>query len=282
VASPEATGTTGTARRRPGARAVDGVEALGRHTVRGIGEVGAAAWLLGEVVYWLGLGRRRGEPVRLAPVVAEMAEIGLRALPILTVLSATVGVTLAMQGIHTLRSFGAESQVTLGLALAVTREFAPLIAGILVAGRSGSALAARLATMTLHQEVDALRVMGVSPVRLLVVPSVVAAACMLPLLTLWAVVVAELAGGLFVAADLGMPLRVFAAETLRVLEPGDLAHGLGKSALFGLAIALIAAMNGAAAAGGAEGVGRCTTRTVVQCIAAILVTDALFVFVTAR
>ena len=170
-------------RANPTAAALDALEAAGRSAVGGVKEFGYAAALFFESIYWLVMGRRWRQPVRIPLVVSEMMQIGILALPIVTVLSMTIGIMLAIQGIHTLRLFGAESRVTLGIALSVTREFAPLITGILVAGRSGSALAARLGTMNINQEIDALRVMGINPVRFLVAPSLVAMMIMVPLLT---------------------------------------------------------------------------------------------------
>jgi ABC-type transporter Mla maintaining outer membrane lipid asymmetry permease subunit MlaE len=119
--------------------------------------VGFGATLLSDSFWWIARGRSYGQVVRATPVLAEMMAIGIRALPIVTLLSATIGLMLALQGIYSLRQFGAEQQVVLGVALGITREFAPLITGILVAGRSGSALAARLGTMTISNEIDALR-----------------------------------------------------------------------------------------------------------------------------
>jgi phospholipid/cholesterol/gamma-HCH transport system permease protein len=261
---------------------IDAMEKLGRATVDGVREVGYAAALFFESVYWLVLGRRWRQPVRMSSVVAEMMQIGIRALPIVTVLSATIGIMLAIQGIHTLRLFGAESRVTLGIALAITREFAPLITGILVAGRSGSALAARLGTMNINQEIDALRVMGINPVRFLVAPSLVAMMVMVPLLTFWGDFVGLLGAGLYVGLDLGMSLGAYADEVLDAISVGDLTHGLGKSVIFAALITLVAAANGASVSGGAEGVGRATTRSVVQAIAGILITDMLFVFIVTR
>ena len=141
------------------------VEALGRHTSQIVDSIGFGASLLYEAGYWILLGRRRNQPVHLAPIAAQMMEIGIRAIPIIAIVSVTIGLMLAIQGIDALKDFGAEQQVTLGVALSVVREFSPLITGILVAGRSGAALAARLSTMTIHQEVDALHVMGINPIR---------------------------------------------------------------------------------------------------------------------
>jgi len=258
------------------------VEGAGRAAVSGIKEFGYAAALFFESVYWLFLGRRWRQPVRMNSVVSEMMQIGILALPIVTVLSMTIGIMLAIQGIHTLRLFGAESRVTLGIALSITREFAPLITGILVAGRSGSALAARLGTMNINQEIDALRVMGINPVRFLVAPSLVAMMVMVPLLTFWADLVGLFGAGIYVSIDLGMSLGAYADEVLTAVSVDDLTHGLGKSFIFAALITLVAVVNGASVTGGAEGVGRATTRSVVQAIAAILITDMLFVFIVTR
>ncbi|MBF0305545.1 MAG: ABC transporter permease [Alphaproteobacteria bacterium] len=228
------------------------------------------------------LGRARRQPVRLPAIFDQAMEIGIRALPIVTVLAGTIGVMLAIQGIYSLRPFGAESRVTTGIALSVVREFAPLITGILVAGRSGSALAARLGTMHINQEVDALRVMGINPVRFLVVPALLAMLVMVPALTLWADFVALLGAGLYVSGELSMSLAVYAERCLESLKLNDLTHGLSKSAIFAVLITLVGVVNGASVSGGAEGVGRVTTRSVVHAISAIVVTDMIFVFAVTR
>ncbi len=258
------------------------LERIGRAVVSGVRDLGFAAMLFLETGYWLVLGRRKRQPVRISSVFEEMMQIGILAIPIVTVLAATIGVMLAIQGIHTLRVFGAESRVTVGIALSVTREFAPLITGILVAGRSGSALAARLGTMNINQEIDALRVMGINPVRFLVAPSLIAMVIMVPALTFWSDVVALFGAGLYVSLELGMSLSAYADRLIEVTKVGDLTHGLSKSFLFALLIALVGVVNGASVRGGAEGVGRATTRSVVQAISAIVITDMLFVFVVTR
>lgn len=266
----------------PGVAVFDSIERVGRATIDGVKEFGYAAALFFESVYWLVMGRRWRQPVRISSIASEMMEIGILALPIVTVLSMTIGIMLAIQGIHTLRLFGAESRVTIGIALSITREFAPLITGILVAGRSGSALAARLGTMNINQEIDALRVMGINPVRFLVAPSLVAMMVMVPLLTFWSDVVGLLGAGLYVGIDLGMSLGAYTDEVFNSISIDDLSHGLGKSVIFAALITLVAVVNGATVTGGAEGVGRATTRSVVQAIAAILITDMLFVFIVTR
>jgi len=258
------------------------LERIGKSTVEGVQECGYAAALFAESLYWLLVGRRWRQPVRIAAVFQEMMDIGIRALPIVSVLSVTIGVMLAIQGIHTLRLFGAESRVTIGIALSITREFAPLVTGILVAGRSGSALSARLGTMNINQEIDALRVMGINPVRFLVAPPLVAMLVMVPALTFCSDVIGLLGAGVYVSLELGMSMAAYWDRVLAVLTVDDLMHGLGKSVIFAALITLVAAVNGAGVSGGAEGVGRATTRSVVQAIAAILVTDMIFVFVVTR
>lgn len=257
-------------------------ERVGRSTERGLAEFGFGASLLGESVYWLLFGRRNHQPVRVPAVFARAREIGIAAVPIVTLLTFTIGVMIAIQGIHSLKPFGAESQVVIGIAFSVTREFAPLITGILVAGRSGSALAARLGTMTISQEVDALRVIGINPIRFLVVPELLAMLVMLPALTVWADGVALTAGGLYVSGSLGMSLGAYFDRTFEVLAAGDVLHGVYKSVIFATLITLVGVVNGASVRGGAEGVGRVTTRSVVHAISAIVVADMLFVFLSTR
>ncbi len=253
-------------------------EGVGRRVLRGIEDCGYAGALFVEALYWTFLGRLRNQPVRTAAVFVQMMQIGIQALPIVTVLAATIGMMLAIQSLYSLGLFGAESFAAVGIALSVVREFGPLIVGILIAGRSGSALAARLSTMLINQEVDALKVIGISPVRFLVAPALIALVIMVPCLTMWANLVALAAAGLFVAPELGISLAAFFADAMAALSANDLAHGLGKSALFAALIAIISAVNGASATGGAEGVGRMTTSAVVQSIAAIIVTDMIFAF----
>ena len=255
---------------------------VGRSVVRVVEFFGFGASIAFQALSWLVLGRRRHQPVRSASVVAQMMEIGVEALPIVSMLSLTIGVMLAIQGIDALASFGAQHQVAVGVSLSVTREFSPLITGILVAGRSGSALAARLGTMMISNEIDALRVMGINPIRFLVAPHLVAMVVMLPALVVWADFLSLLGAGLYITTDQGISVGAYFDQTVRYLDVGDVMHGLGKSVIFGVLITIVGVINGASVRGGAEGVGRATTSSVVQAITAIVVTDMLFVFVATR
>jgi len=189
---------------------------------------------------------------------------------------------LSIQGIQALRQFGAEQQLVVGASLSITREFGPLITAILVAGRTGSALAARLASMTISRELSALEVMGINSTRYLVVPSLVAIVVMLPALTLWADFVGLLGAGVYSSLDLGTGMQAWFDGTVRALDTDDVLHGLAKSVLFALLIVVVGVLNGTSVKGGAEGVGRVTTSSVVQAISAIVLTDMIFAFATTR
>jgi phospholipid/cholesterol/gamma-HCH transport system permease protein len=255
---------------------------LSRASTQGLEDLGLGGELFAQSLTWLVLGRRRRQPVRLAPIFEQMMSVGIDAILIVSILAATIGLMLAMQSIDALKQFGAETLVVLGIAPVLTREFAPLITGILVAGRSGSALAARLASMTLSQEIDALTVIGVNPVRFLVVPALLAMIVMLPTLTFWSDLVGFAGAGLYVTGALGMSWRLYYEQTFEVVKMGDVLHGIAKAAIFAVLITIVGVVNGATVTGGAEGVGRATTRSVVQAISAIIIADMIYVYLTTR
>lgn len=264
----------------PGLRRV--TERIGRQFVNGVEDFGYGAALLLESLFWIVLGRWFQQPVHLHAVAEEMVDIGVRAIPMVSVLAFANGAMMAVQGIFTLQDFGAQSQVIPGLAMTVTREFGVLIAGIVVAGRSGSSIAARIGTMTMSQEIDALRVMGIAPVRYLVAPILLAMLVMMPALTILADAMALLGGGVIAAFKLHITLPIYADRVMAELVAADLGQGLAKSLVFGTLLTLVATSNGFGASGGAEGLGRATTRSVVLCIAAIVVADMIFTLFLSR
>lgn len=257
-------------------------EQIGRRTASGLDEMGYATVLFLEAIYWTLTGWRQRQPVRIAATFAAMVEIGVAALPIATLLAATIGLMLAIQSLYSLGIFGAEQYAFIGIALSVVREFSPMIMGILIAGRSGSAIAARLATMNINQEIDALQVMGINPNRFLVAPVLIALVVMMPCLAMWANIVSILAAGLYVSAELNQSFGAYLNDTLDVLKVEDVWHGLGKAGLFGIIIALVGVVNGSMVKGGAEGVGRVTTRSVVLSVTLIVVADMIFAYLTTR
>lgn len=253
-------------------------EAVLRPVRRAVEGFGYAATLVAESLFWVFVGRRRGQPVRLRPVVEQMSEIGAAAVPITAMLSFTVGVSLAIQLIYTLSEFGAESQVVLAIAKGVTREFGPLITGILVAGRTASSLAARIGAMVVSQEVDALRVIGIEPVRYLATPPLVALLVMMPIITILADAAAILGGALYSMGHLDLTLGAYLTSSLDAMTRDDILQGLAKSVVFGLIIAIVGVGCGFTVRGGAEGVGRATTRAVVLAISFLVVTNMVFTY----
>jgi len=253
-------------------------EQIGRAAVGFVTEVGYFLALAAESVYWVFVGPAKGQRVRLSAVFSQAMSVGIRALPILFVLSFAIGIMLAIQGIHTLKQFGAETQVVLGIALSVTREFAPLITAILMAGRTGSALAAQVGTMQVNQEVDALRVMGINPIRYLVAPVLVAMLVMTPCLTLFSALAALFGGAVFCNLELGLSFAAYVDQSALFLKADDLYQGLAKSLVFAVIITLVGVANGFSVSGGAEGVGRFTTRSVVLAISYIVVADMVFTY----
>ena len=263
-------------------RVSENLEKVGRAAVAGVSEVGFGAVLFAQSIFWTLMGHRRAQPVRLKIVFDRCMEVGIAAIPIVTLMSITIGMMLAIQGIYTLATFGAEQQVTIGVGISVVREFGPLITGILVAGRTGSSLAARIGTMRINQEVDALEVMGVNPVRFIVTPALIAMVIMVPVLTFWADLVMLAGAGWYISVELGISMGAYIESLQEIIKVEDVTHGLGKSVLFGVLITLVGVINGALVEGGAEGVGRMTTRSVVLAISAIIVTDMIFAFITTR
>ena len=263
---------------KPVQAALNTIENLGRRTVLAIEELGYVFTLLGESLYWLILGRKRHQPVRAPRIFHEAVQIGIHAIPIIAILNFAIGVMLAIQGIETLKIFGAESQVIIGIALSVTREFSPLIVSILVAGRSGSAITARIGTMLESQEVDALRVIGINPVRYLVAPLLVAMLIAIPCLTILGDVMGLLGGAVFTAIELNMTIGIYFDRTFEILSVDDIRQGLIKSLVFAIIIVMVGVANGFQVKGGAEGVGKATTRSVVMAITAIVLADMFFTY----
>lgn len=255
-----------------------GVSNVGRATVAILEDLGHLGALFVESLYFLVLGPARAQPVRLRHILEQMRQIGADALPIVSLLALVIGLSLAINAIAQLKLFGAESKIVIGVAIGVTREFGPLVTGIVVAGRTASSLAARIGSMVVSQEVDALRVIGVEPVRYLVAPALLAALLMLPILVIAADFFAILGGALFSMGPVEITLYGYFYQTLQVLEPWDIWQGIIKGVVFGVLIVLIGVSTGFSVQGGAEGVGRATTRAVVVSICAILIADMIFSF----
>jgi len=221
------------------------------------------------------VGRER---IRGRATIEQMVRSGYSSLPLVTLICFLVGMIMALQSAYQLRELGAVDLVPTLVAVSITRELAPLLAAIVVAGRFGSAIAAELGTMKVSQEIDALTVMGIDPVSFLVVPRLAALIVTLPCLTVFADVVG-IVGGLFVsvgALDIGASRYVSLTVDALVLQ--DIFTGLVKAVAFAGIIGLIGCHQGLATRGGAEEVGRATTASVVRSIVLIIGAD---LFVTA-
>lgn len=251
------------------------LENIGRIIVQSIERFGFAVRLFTDSFYWLLLGRRYQQKVRLSQIIEQIRVNFVDALPIVLALSFVVGVMLAIQLLYAFADFGAESQVIRAIAKSVTREFAPLITGVIVAGRSGAAIAARIGSQVISQEIDAMRVMGVVPVRYLVLPPLLGLMISMPLLILCADFMSILGGAMFSIHSLDMSLTAYLTDSLNILQIGDVLQGLIKSVVFGMIIALVGATTGFHVQNGAEGVGQATTSAVVVAISFIVLVDMI-------
>jgi phospholipid/cholesterol/gamma-HCH transport system permease protein len=251
------------------------IESVGMWTIHAVERLGFAMRLFWDSFYWLIVGRRYKQRVRLRQVVEQIRVNGFDALPIVMALSFVVGMMLSIQLLYALSDFGAESQVLLAIAKSVTREFSPLITGIIVAGRSGAAIAARIGSQVVSQEIDAMKVMGIVPVRYLVLPPLLGLMISMPLLIICADFLAIFGGAIFSVQKLDMSISAYMVESFNVLVIGDVLQGLIKSVVFGIIIVLVGATTGFYVTGGAEGVGRATTSAVVISISFIVLADMI-------
>jgi len=213
---------------------------------------------------------------RVKALVRQMELVGVSSLPIIGLMSFLIGIVIAQQGAVQLQQFGAET-LTVNLVGRITlRELGVLMTAIMVAGRSGSAFAAQIGTMQLTEEIDAMRTIGVSPVEALVLPRILAAIIMMPLLGFYASVVAIIGGAVIGDVMLGIPFWTFLARIQEVVPTYDFYVGMVKAPVFGLIVALAGCYQGMQVRGSAEEVGLRTTMAVVQAIFTVIVLDAFF------
>ncbi len=213
---------------------------------------------------------------RVNAVIQRFDLVGVRALGIIGLMSFLIGIVIGQQGAVQLRQFGAEVYTINLIGRLTLRELGPLMTAIMVAGRSGSAFAAQIGTMKLTEEVDAMRTIGVSPIEALVVPRMLAAIIMMPLLSFYSMVVTVLGGGIYVWVDLGIPPLTYIERLQEVVPLRDLWVGLIKAPVFGFIIALTGCFQGMLVEGDSEKVGIRTTAAVVQAIFLVIVIDAVF------
>jgi len=254
------------------------VAAVGRAAQEFGADLGQQVAFLGESGRALAAAVRHPGRVRWRDTLAIAEEAGVNALPIVTLVAFILGVIIAYQSAVAMRQFGAEVYVADLIGISMVRELAPLMTAILLAGRSGAAFAAEIGTMQVNEEVDALTTFGFDPVRFLVLPRVLAALAVTPLLAVYADVVSIL-GGALILLTFQVPLVTYFNEVFTLVQMNDLLGGLFKCLVFGLVIAGIGCLRGLQTDRGAAGVGLATTRSVVSALVLIVLVDGGFAIV---
>ncbi len=250
------------------------VESLGQRMVDLWESAGDLLLLISESIYWSVIALWRGDGHRKGAIEAQALAIGVRALPIVGLIAFLVGLILALQSAAQLRQFGANIYVADLVAISMTCEMGPLMTAILLAGRSGSAITAEIATMQVNEEIDALRTMGLNPIRYVVVPKVWGILLTAPLLTIMASVLGIIGGFVIAVTSLDLTPFSYFTEVTTALYLKDIISGIVKSLVFALLIVILASYYGFRVRGGPEGVGRMTTTSVVASIFAVIVADA--------
>lgn len=257
---------------------------IGESVTEGLAYLGALASLGGRAAYFTFVAPFQGKPLRVQRAISQAMQVGVRALPILSLITFFIGLILALQAAYELRRLGAIAYVANAVAISMTRELGPLITAIVVIGRSGSAFAAEIGTMRVSEEIDALETMAIHPVDFLVTPKFLAMIVMLPCLTIWANAMGILGGALFGVAQADYTWMRYIQASLDALFLRDIATGLIKSVMFGITITAVGCYEGLSTGAGAEQVGRSTTRAVVVSIFLVILVDlvftTLFFFVT--
>ncbi len=210
--------------------------------------------------------------------IQQLEEIGVRSLPVVSLTASFIGLVFALQtyiGFHRYIGPGSETFGGPIISLGLSKELIPILVGLMVSGRVGSAMAAEIGTMKITEQIDALFSLGADPTRYLVVPRAVACFIMLPCLTIYGDILGMAAGYFYNVYLMGVNSVLYIRNTLLYMELWDVLSGLIKAAVFGVIIAIIGCWQGLRAEGGAEGVGRATTRTVVIASIVILIVNFL-------
>jgi phospholipid/cholesterol/gamma-HCH transport system permease protein len=241
---------------------------LGESVERAFEYIGGLSLLAAETVRET---FRRPFEARL--LLVQLEQVGYRSMSIVLVTALFIGMVLALQTAYALADFGGKLFIGKVVALSLVRELAPVLMALMVGGRVGAGMTAEIGTMKVTEQIDALRAMATSPVRKLVVPKVLATTVMMPLLTTIACAVGILGGMLISIFNLNLSANFYWRSVITSINYNDLISGIGKTFFFGFAIALIACFHGLRTSGGADGVGRSTTSTVVVCAISTLVMD---------
>lgn len=250
---------------------------VGHQAWEGVRYLGGAAYLLHDAGRWLARSffTRRAK-MNYATLAGQMVRVGVRSIPIILLVQVFIGIILTLQMAPTLESYGSIDSVANIVAIAMFRELGPLLSAIVLSGFAGASIAAEIGAMVEAEEIKALRAHALDPIRFLVLPRLVATVIMLVGLAVMADVVG-VAGGLLTAwGVLDIHPSTYLENTRIALVYSDFITGLVKAGVFGMLIAIIACYEGLNVSGGAEGVGRATTATVVRSIVSLIATDCVF------
>ena len=249
---------------------------IGQQSWRSLLGVAGMLAFVGECAISLRHSLAQPHRIRWRHILFNLQTAGFEALPITGLLTFLMGIVIAYQGAEQLQRFGANIYVADLVGLSMVRELSPLLTAIIVAGRSGSAYTAQIGTMTVTEEVDALRTIGVGPFELLVLPKMLALMVALPLLTVYTDVTGVLGGMVMARAQLDVGFGTFLNRLDDAISLTSYLIGVGKAPVFAVIIALVGCYQGFQVTGSADSVGRQTTVSVVQAIFLVIVTDALF------
>ncbi len=253
------------------------LDMLGGILVNSLSLVGGVSYLMRDVAMWI--YRSIVHPhVRFGrtALVTQLVRVGWRATGIVMLVCGSVGLILALQMEPVLAEYGQSDLIAYIVGVSITRELGPLIAAIVVTGFAGASIAAELGTMVVGEEIEALEAHALNPTRFLVVPRVCATTIGLILLTVIGDITAIFAGGVMGVVFLGVPYELYKTNTFNAVDLPDFLTGLFKASVFGLILSSLACYHGLRVTGGAAGVGRATTNTVVQSVVAVILADLLF------
>jgi len=243
-------------------------EVIGAWALRFLEEAGRVMVLLGKT-----LAFSVRPPFDFRAFLHQIEEVGIRSIPVVLITGTFTGMVLALQSYTAFKRFNAEAFVGTVVALSMTRELGPVLSGLMVSGRVGSAMAAELGTMQVTEQIDALYTLATNPIKYLIVPRFLASLIVMPILAVFADVVGILGGYLVAVNLLGSNPTIYLSRTFDFLDLEDIYIGLFKAFVFGMIIAIIGCYEGFNTRGGAEGVGKATTRAVVMSSLLILIAN---------
>lgn len=232
--------------------------------------------LMVDTMYWVLVAPFRGKGLRFRAAVEHFVEFGVHSLPIVMLICFLIGAIMAMQSAYQLEKFGAVHLVANLVGVAAMRELAPLMTAIIITGRSGSAITAEIGTMKVSEEIDALEVMGLNPTKFLVVPKFLGMLLAVPMVTVVAVFTMIMGGFSLAVFQLNQEPTQYLIQTAGALLSKDMGTGLTKSIFFAVVICWVGVFRGFQVEGGAEGVGKQTTSSVVTSIFFIILVDMVF------